>query len=87
MIDTEEYFETEHIRVGDNLTLPCPFENFDTLKWYRKGKFFNNQSTVIQINNMSTLDAGKLNREFYHIINANAKQSKLKQNTFIFVIV
>lgn len=45
--------------MGDNVTLICPFENFDNFKWYKDQSLFNTQFIDIHIYNISALHAGK----------------------------
>lgn len=44
-------------RLGSNATLLCPFENFDTLEWFKDGEPLN--ELVIELTNITQSDRGK----------------------------
>lgn len=56
-----KHYVTKAVRVGSNLRLACPFENYDTFRWYKNEKLLNMQAIDIQMLSVSTLHAGKFN--------------------------
>lgn len=50
--------ETIKVRLGDSVTLMCPFENFAQFQWYKDSTPFNNETANIQIRNISRTDQG-----------------------------
>lgn len=47
------------VRLGENITLMCPFENFDNFEWYKDSSVaFNNKTINIEIYNISLNDQG-----------------------------
>lgn len=46
------------IRLGENVTLMCPFENFDRFQWYKDEVPFDNKTINVAIHNISRNDQG-----------------------------
>lgn len=63
--------------MGDNLTLSCPFENYDVFKWYKYAdELLNVPEVDVKIFNISTSHAGKSDVKKF---NTPQKYSKLIQ--------
>lgn len=52
------HFETKLVRLGDDVSLACPFRNFDRFEWFKGIEGYNNQNTTIEIRNASPSDEG-----------------------------
>lgn len=50
--------QTKLVRLGENVTLMSPFENFDKFQWYKNSVAFNNQAINVQIHNVSRANQG-----------------------------
>lgn len=50
--------ETKHIQLGNELILDCPFEHFDSVRWFKDSKLIAN-STSLRLFNISYGHQGK----------------------------
>lgn len=57
--------ETILIRLGENITLMCPFENFAQFQWFKDSIPFNNETINIDIRNISRTDQGLVLRNVF----------------------
>lgn len=60
IFNSDKHFEKMFIRLGANLTLLCPFKDFNTFEWHKNTeRFFGHQSHNITFKNISIKDEGK----------------------------
>lgn len=58
MRSDRSHSETISIQLGQNITLMCPFENFDQFQWHKNSIPLNDTATNIEIHNISRTDRG-----------------------------
>lgn len=51
--------DNKYVQVGGELTMSCPFENYDSFKWKFNDKEILNSSHIIAIQNITSAYAGK----------------------------
>lgn len=52
--------EIKRARLGDTLTLICPYRNFDSIEWFHNSEpFNNNQTSSIEFSKISASNQGK----------------------------
>lgn len=54
----DETSEAMDIRLGDDVTLACPFENVDHFEWLKDGELLNNQTYNLTFVNVSAAYGG-----------------------------
>lgn len=61
LLDADSDFKTIHIRFGENITLKCPFENFEHFEWIKDAETFENDDDMldVELENISFEDEGK----------------------------
>lgn len=73
------YFETKLVRLGGNVSLICPFDNFDQIEWHKDTEPFKGQETHIELQNLSTGDEGLF---YHHNLNSFLLDLRGIQNKF-----
>lgn len=61
LFDSGNKFKTIALRLGDNYTMECPFENFVRFEWFKDTELFDSQLLTIDLKNVSLRDKGKFN--------------------------
>lgn len=62
LFDADRNFQTIHIRLGENITMKCPYKNFDHFEWYKNTKpLDNNHMLHAELENVSFEDEGERN--------------------------
>lgn len=64
-IDTQHHTETKLVHLEDNITLICPFKNFNDFAWYKNGELYDNQTEEIVFQNVSHSDEGDFSSVFF----------------------
>lgn len=59
IFDADSNLETIRVRLGENVSLKCPFKNFDHFQWFENTEQIDNQILRLELENVSFKDAGK----------------------------
>lgn len=63
LFDADGNSKTIHIRLGENITLKCPYKNFDHFEWFKDTEpLVNDDALHVELENVSLEDEGE--REF-----------------------
>lgn len=69
----------KHVKVGDNITFTCPFQNFDHFEWLKGGVPYDDSTLHVELLNISSVDEGM------ESFKCNQTLTKIKNGFHLFI--